>query len=221
MKTLSVGEIKEKLRPWAYRKLDQQNFDKIKDDELIDAINLVAQDLNERAEIRKERYNKNAVLGETNYEMQGDILKVYYFYYKDDDWKKQRWTWVGDVIVLKNPPSSNDVEMDIRYLRQVEPVTNTDTDEIDLPAEVLLDFLDLLKTKLLVDFGDAENEIYQARLEFVVRKILMKLPERGLVDKTTFSYYLGINDGSKYDITDFWVSQDSVTVDTSGNIIFI
>ena len=220
MKTLSVGDIQDKLRPWALRKLDRENFDKIMDDELIDAINGVAQDLNEQAEIHSERYNNTTVKGETNYEMQGVILKVYYFRYEDADWKDQRWTFVEDVIVLKNEPGSDDINMDIHYLRQIEYVTNVKTDEVDLPSEVLLDFLDLLKVKLLVDWGDLPPEEYQQRLLYYAQKARQKLPTRAANNYGVFSHWLG-RDDTKYDITDQWVSQDSVTVDASGNYYFV
>jgi len=152
--------------------------------------------------------------------MQGVILKVLYFKYEDAYWKTQRYAFVQDVIVLKTAPTGTP-ELDIHYLRDVENLVN-DTDEVDLPDELLLDYKELLKYKVKVEFGDLPNAEYLSWLKILANR------SRGVVQ------HMRINNGEimrnwypdslgdrEYDITDQRVSQDSVTADVDGDYIFI
>lgn len=222
MKTLNFSEIKEKLRPWALRNLPEKDWQWIDDDELVDKCNIVARRLNSKAELRQERYNNNTTSGETNYEMAGDILEVYLFLYKDaSTYKDQRYTWVGDVIVLKEEPDG-EIEMDIRYLRDIEEITNSNLDEVDLPPEGLDGFLQLLKKKWLLDIGVIHEDEFERELMRVAAEVQERMPRLGIRDTRIFRHTRGLmTDDTLYDITDHRLSQDSVTVDVDGDYIFL
>jgi hypothetical protein len=219
---LTVAQVKKSARNFLLRKMDAQAINRVTDDEFVEIMNRVARDLNHEAEIRIERYNKDTTSGKKNYEMQGVIHHVYYFYYKHADWKDQRWTYKNDVIVLKDDPASDDVEIDIHYLRETENVTISDTDEIDLPDYAIDAFQDLVKTRMLVEFLDSNEEIYMQKLALKARMLRSRQSNNNMDSIPVVIHWASYSEGSnQYDITDQWVSQDSVgTLDTS-ELIFL
>jgi len=209
-----VSQIQDKVRPELLRRIPLPNLKLITDDEFIDIINRTQSDLNRLAQIHWERYYAETTDQETNYEMARPVLEVAYFYYEDDDWGDQRFTWVNDVIVLKEAPAA-DIQMDIRYLGDTLDVDAV-TDEIDIPDEILSDFLSIVKTAALIQFSDLPRDEYDKELEYRAEKIKSMRPRRGtLPDKGIFRYWIGIvdHDDHVYDITGQWVSNDSVVYD--------
>lgn len=225
MKTLSFAEIKEKLYPWGQRNLPPEDQKWIgDDDELVDKCNFVAREMNKlgKGELNQERYNNDTTDGETNYELSGDILEIYLFLYKDaSSYKDQRWTWVNDVIVLKEEPDGA-IEMDIRYLRDITEITNEDTDEVDLPREALDGFITLLKQMILRDLGIISAQQYDDELDRIITDVHSSIPAMAMRDTKIFRHTMTLQvDDQLYDITDQRVSQDSVTVDVDGDYIFL
>ena len=215
--SLSLAQIWQRLRPWAFRNLDKTIFNSITDEEFIDMLNLVTQDLNIQAELRLERYNKNAVENTTNYEMQGEIQHVYYFKYKDAAWQDQRYSWVNDVLLLKNVPASNNIEMDVYYLRRTMDITNQAVDQIDLPGYAILDFLELVKTRMRIEFGKDHSLDYNAELQYRATQCRIKRGNNPLDALGTFERYVAPEyDQRRYDITDQFVSRDSVAAYDDG-----
>jgi hypothetical protein len=184
-------------------------------------MNRVASDLNLEAEIRIERYNKDTVAGQTNYELQGDIHYVYYFYYKHSAWAKQRWTTVNDVIVLKNDPASA-IQMDIHYLRHTEKVTITDTDEIDLPDHANSHYKDLVRARMMVEFMGESEEVYNQKLLDKAAMLRQRQTNNNMESIPQSIEWATYSEGTKqYDITPQWVSQDSVATFDSSDVEFI
>jgi len=214
-----VNEIQNKVRAELRRKLPFETLPLITNEEFYDICNRVQRDINIRAEVHWERYYQDATADETNYEMAGKILKVVYFYYESSDYADQRYTYIDDVIVLKTAPSA--VQLDIRYLRDTGDISGP-TDEIDLPDNLMSDFIDLVRTLSMIRFGDMPQERYDAELEAKIPMIKMQLPRRGaLPDKGVLRYDpSGERNDFKYVITNNWVSADSVVYDGS-NYIFI
>jgi hypothetical protein len=189
------------------------------DTEILNIFNQVCDDYNVEAGIRRERYYRETTAGETNYEMQGIIRKVYLFKYHDTDFETQYWSHVLDVIVLKNSPGGQ-VQLDIHYLRATENLAN-DTDEVDLPDPLLMDYVDLVKKRLEVEYGEKDNAIYTAYLKEkakMARKGIHKQPIHPGIMRYWGTY---ATDDSIYDITDNWISNDSLDIDVSGSYYFI
>ena len=161
--SLTLSTMKEKLQIWALRKFDEDKLGDFDDTEFLDLVNQVAEDFNLEAAIRRERYYQETTSGETNYEMQGVIKKVLLFKYHSTEFETQYYSFAVDTIVLKNSPGGQ-IQLDIHYLRAVEALVDP-TDEVDLPDSVLLDYLDLVKKRLEVEYGDEDEAVYTAYLK--------------------------------------------------------
>jgi hypothetical protein len=95
-------------------------------------------------------------------------------------------------------------------LRDTEDVS-ADADEIDLPVFAQFDFLELVKTKILIDFGDLSTDQYDAAIELRIPLIRRKQGNTPLDAIRSFARWTGGNsDDGRYDITDQIVTQDSV-----------
>jgi hypothetical protein len=210
-----VNEIQNKVRPELRRRIPIETISLITDTEFFDIINRVQRDINVNCDINWERYHEECTVAETNYELAGKILKINYFSYEAADWKDQRFTYIDDVIVLETAPDDT-FQMDIRYLRDTGDLSSV-TDEIDLPDQIMSDFIDLVRTLALVRFSDKPQEIYDGELLQKTTKIRMMFTRRGtLPDKGVFKYSpISTKSGHTYDITDQWVSSDSVVYDGS------
>jgi hypothetical protein len=217
--SLSLSTLQTEIQIWALRKFSEDKLGDMDDTEILNIFNQVADDYNVEAGIRRERYYNKTTGGETNYEMQGVIRKVYLFKYHDTAFETQYWSFILDTIVLKNSPGGQ-VQLDIHYLRATENLANP-TDEVDLPDSLLLDYVDLVKKRLEVEYGDTDNAVYTAYLKEkakLARKGVHKQPIHPGVMRNWGTY---ATDDTIYDITDNWVSNDSVVVDVSGSYYFI
>ena len=227
---ISKSTVEERLRPFILRSVDKDVIGLLTDDEFLGMYNDVAKDLNEMAEIRVENYYRECSTDSaeddnlTNYLTQRPILKVFSFKYEDEDWASQIWTWDIDsngngVIVLKTAPASG-VQMDIWYLGDLEDVTD-DSDEIDLPDNLLPEYLSLLKKRILADYTD-QNVEYEKWLDYYAEKARMKTEDR-MVDRTRLRRsWLGLTgDDHKYEIDKQWVSSgDNTYTDDDGIFYF-
>lgn len=226
---ISKNTIQERLRPFILRSVSKEVIGLLTDDEFLGMYNDVAKDLNEMAEIRLEKFDKesNTTNAEdsdlTNYLTQRPILKVYSFMYEDDAWGDQIWSWSLDsngngVIVLKTAPTSG-VRMIIEYLGDLEDVTN-DSDEIDLPDNLLPEYLELLKKRILADYTDQRVE-YEKWLDYYSDKARMKTENRMMGNKLRRSWLGMTGDDHVYEINQQWVSAgDNMYTDVNGIFFF-
>ena len=145
------------------------------------------------------------------------------FKYEGDDWEDQIWTYLyedadGDGrIVLKTAPTAS-IQMTVLYLGDVEEVED-DTDEIDLPDNVLPEFVELCKYKLLSDYSEKSNIDYERMVQVFSDKARMK-QDRIVTNTGIKPYWLGMtnDEAYKYQILRQWVSAgDNITADLAGN----
>lgn len=218
--SLTVLEAKNKLQPYILRYVPKESAEWIFDSEFIDILNSVANDLNRMTAMHIERYTLKTVEDINYYEMAGDISKMLLFMYYDSGWEEQQYailrvsgTPFKSLIVLKSTPDA-EIEMDIRYTRQVLEVTDTDSDEIDIPDRFLTDFLDLVKAKIRVEFGNAPLIEYDGYLELKSKQVGRGLDPYGAAEgiRRWWPFEGANKDESLYDITAFRVSDDHVIV---------
>lgn len=223
---LSLTKIKDRLRPFLLARIEGDILSELSDSDFLDIFNDVANDFNDVAKINLERYNKEtgSVAAEStdttyrNYKLQGEISKILYFKYEDDGWASQQYTYTQDRIALKNQPDDG-VEMDIRYLRKCEDLEDP-TDEVDLPDSVLPEYLELLKARLLADYGKASNMDYESALNYWADKASGKVQRHAVNDLGVLRDWFYQNDDMKYDITDHWISEDHFIANASGDLIY-
>ena len=90
---------------------------------------------------------------------------------------------------------------------------------LDLPEPYMGDYIDLLKMRMKVELLDVEEAAYQAYLEMKGRLSSSKTHHRDTGG--VWRHWLLPDKGdNQYDITENWVSQDSVTMDVNGDYIF-
>lgn len=199
---------------WAIRNLDEDSLTDFIDDEFFELLNKVANDLNVVGSIHVERYYGKTTDAQTNYDIQGEISKVLWFKYESDDWEDQYWTFILDKIVLKEAPDGQ-IQMDIEYVRKVENVALT-ADEIDLPEIYMHDFIDLVKRRMLVEFGKSSEMEYEAVLKLKARSAPAKRHHRD-TGGTWRHWFIPSKGDDQYDITENWISQDYLLQDVSGD----
>lgn len=230
--SLSLSELKTKMQPYILRNIQDQTSEWIFDSEFEDIANFVADQLNEYAYINVERYYRKTTSGENAYDMAGDIIKMRRFKYEAADFNTQWYAIVHNVyaagedhegeyystIVLKNDPTTSDVQMDINYLRRCFKMAD-DADELDLPDKFIMDYLELLKTKIKIDFGDADPLLFDRDLRIFGDKCVQKNQRPQLHEGRVKRYFGGLDTTSDfiYDITEKQLSSDHVSTDLSGN----
>ena len=222
--SISVQQIHNRLLTYLNVHLPDNVLKALIDTDYIQYYNDVARDMNSIADIRKERFYKkcNSTNAEDdnllNYLAQGIVLKIYKLKYIDDAYETQYYTYINDRIVLKVTPESN-TQMDIHYLRDIEEVEEL-TDDVDLPDSVIPDYEQLLKVKLLIDYGGRTDLDYEYLLEKYAKKSRTKINDdyKSGVD----AYWFG-QDGcdSLYDITENWIGIENFTADVNGNYIHV
>lgn len=223
--SLSLSQIQDRLRPFLLVNVDKEVITLLNDTDLLGVFNDTANDFNDMGILNVERYNKDtgSVAAEStdttyrNYLLQGEISKILYFKYEADGWATQQYTYTEDRIALKTAPGSG-VEMDIRYLRKCEDIADP-TDTVDLPDNVMPEYLELLKKRILADYTNQVVD-YEASLRFWADKASGKVQKHAIGDLGTFRHWFYQNDDSQYDITDFWISQDHFVASADGDLIY-
>ena len=224
---LSIAEIDSRLQPYLLVHLDKKVLDLLTNSDFYRIYTDVSKDLNEEAELNQEVWENTggATMAEddeyTNYLMAGDIIKVYSFKYEGSDWRDQRYSYVNDRIILKD--DANGIDMKIQYLRQCEAVTES-ADEIDLPDGVLTDFIELLKIRLRMDYGDLKNIDYESALKFYGEKASRHVPSHALKGEGIRRNWLELDDSDDnlYEIADrFYVGMENFTSDVNGNYTYV
>ncbi len=227
---ISKTTIETRLRPFLLRSVGTEVIGLLTDTEFVGMFNDVAKDLNESAEIRVENFYKvtNSTNAEdsnlTNYLTARAILKVFSFKYEDVSWPDQIWTYTKDtngngVIVLKTAPTSA-IQMDLWYLGDLETITDN-SDEIDLPDNLLVEFLELTKKRILADYTDQKVE-YEKWISYYAEKARMKTENRMMDRGKLRRSWLGMTgDDHVFEIDDQWVSSgDNITADINGIFSF-
>ncbi len=228
--SISKAKIEANLRPFLLTKINREVLDILTDENFVDIYNDVARDLNTVAELLIERYRKLTDLTNaeddslTNYLMQRPIIKVLSVKYHSPSWEDQFWTWLNDDnnngrVILKTAPTGG-VTLDIWYLGDIENVA-IDTDDIDLPGNVMPEFVELVKRRILADYGELDINSYEESLIYFSEKARAK-NERHLLDGPADVYWFHQSgDTTVYDITDQFVSAgDNVFPDIDGNYVF-
>jgi hypothetical protein len=221
---ISVSEIHSRLQPYLSVHLKEEVVDLLIDTDYLRIMNDVANDLNDRGFLNMERWaNTGGSVtaedsGYTNYLMQGEIQNILSFYYEDSDWETQRYSYTADRVILKD--SAADVDMDIRYLRKCEDVSLT-TDEIDLPEAVLVDYMELLKTRLRIDYGNLTKTDYETALEYYAEKASRKVNGPKPKVDGVHRHWFYDDDDEQYNITSQYIGIENFVADVSGNYSFI
>lgn len=234
--SLSKTNIQERLKPFLRINLPTEVLQNLRDSDFLAIFNDVARDLNEMAQLHIERFYKmtnsiNATPSDAtirNYKTQRRILRIYDFRYEDSDYLNQIWTYIredadGDGrIVLKTQPTGA-IQMDMWYLGDIEPVADA-TDEIDLPESMLAEFFELVKKKILVDYGKVEYIDYEQAAIFHSEKVYEKKDSKLMIsDGGVKPYWFGMvgDRASKYDLMKNYVPPaDNVTADINGDYQF-
>jgi len=223
---LSKTNIQDRLRPFLIVNVDESILTMLTDTFFLNLYNDTANDFNDMGLLNIERYNKEtgSVAAEStdttyrNYLLQGKISKILYFKYESDAWASQQYVYTEDRVALKTAPGDG-VEMDIIYLRKCEDIEDA-TDEIDLPENVLPEYVELLKARILADYGKSSNSDYESSLRFWSEKANQKTKKHAVNNLGTFRHWFYQNDDAKYDITDFWIQEDSFVASDDGDLIY-
>lgn len=221
---ISKTRIENRIRPWLTMTVDAERLGMLDADTLLEIFNEVMHDLNREAELNIERFYKlsgtdNAEdSNATNYLVQGVIEKVISFRLEDSDWQNVEYSYISDRILLNQ--TSEDAQMDVLYLRQCEEISAA-SDEIDLPFQVEKDYFDLLKYRLMHEFGSAPIEEYMAKLEYYANKAQQRVDRpqanKGQVRRNWFFQ----TDDEQYMITNQHATIENWVVSVDGNYTFV
>ena len=221
---ISKTRIENRIRPWLTMTVDAERLGMHDADTLLEIFNEVMHDLNREAELNVERFYKltgtdNAEDAEaTNYLVQGNIERVMSFRLEDSDWDDVEYSYINDRLLLNQ--TSDDAQMDVLYLRQCEELSAA-SDEIDLPFQVEKDYFDLLKYRLLHEFGGAPIDEYMQKLEYYANKACQRVDRpqanKGQIRRNWFFQ----TDDERYMITNKHATIENWVVDISGNYQFV
>jgi len=223
---ISKNRIEARLQPFLLANLKTEVIDVLMPEDFIEIYNEVAHDLNESAQLRVEHFYKktSATAAEdsnlTNYLLQGIISKIFSFKFETSAWKEARYTYINDRIVFSEAQDAG-IQMDIWYLRKCEEVS-AGTDEIDLDNSILPEFLELVKVKVLQDYGGMTDIDYENKLQHYGLKARQKIKIHALSDQgIRRSWFEQTGDDTIYEIVGQWISQDNFTTGLDGNLTYV
>jgi len=228
---ISKATVEARLRPYLLSRIKSDVLDAISNSTFVSIYNDVARDINSLVEIHITRYYKqcntaNAENEElTNYILERRPLKVYSLKYNDPQWRDQYWVKLADGsnngrIVFKNSPPEG-TQLDIMYLGDINNVVG-DTDNIDLPDEILPEYMTLLKFKIEGEYGSIPPTEYETMLRYLVEKINLKIARKPLQGSGIRKYWFwDYGDDTVYEVLDNEVGDENLTSIGSGNYGFI
>ena len=222
---ISKAKIESRLRPWAQAVLDEDQYGMLTPEHLLELFNEACEDLNSHGQVRIERFLKKtgSDLAEdsnkTNYLLNGVIERIISFKYSTSGYETQEYSYISDRLILKT--GSEGVEMDITYLRKTEKI-EADSDEIDLPEEIIPEYLALLRVKIMDEMGISAPDAYQDALmaykEKVQHKLQRPLWKPGEVKRS----WMGQSGDDHYGlIKDNYIGIENFTLDVSGNYTYV
>lgn len=221
---ISRAEVQSRLQPYLLTHLDKNVLDLLTNTEFVAVFNDVANDLNETAQLNQERYLQtgSATTAEddefTNFLLAGVISRVYSFKFESSDWRDQRYSYTEDRIVLKE--SAEGVVMDIKYLRKCEDV-DVVADEIDLPSQVLQDYVEILKIRFRMDYGNLPMGSYDTALQTYAVKAQQNTPNPYSGSGIRRNWFNQTGDDNTYEIIHQWISMDNFTADVGGIYTYV
>lgn len=216
-----VSKLKSDLRPWILVNIPPDRLDMLQNSDFVAIWNYVARDMNDLAQFHTERFYQKANSDNaedsnlTNYLLQGVIRKIFSLVLLDDSANVQHYSYIQDRLIFEDA-LTEDVQIDVSYLRDIEDITDTDTDEIDIPTEIYHEYLDLVKAKISSEYSADDPMDYQAKLNSLHRQILRKVAHPHINNKDVESSWFG-NDNRYYDITQQYIGIENFTVDVNGN----
>jgi len=223
---ISINRIQSRLQPFLLANLKPEVIDVLMPEDFVEIYNEVANDLNETAQLRIEHYYKltSTTSAEdtsmTNFLLQGIIKKVLSFKFETSGWKDIRYTYINDRIVFKAANAAG-IQMDIWYLRQCEEVSGN-SDEIDLDNSVLPEYLELLKVKIMQDYGGMTDIDYENKLQHYSLKARQKVKIHSLSDQGIRRSWLEQSgDDTVYEIVNQWISQDNFATNLDGDLVYV
>lgn len=221
---ISKSTIETRLRPYLLTHLPASVQDLMNDTVLLAEFNQVAHDLNERGQLNLERFRKKANTTNsedayrTNYLLQGTVSKVVTVRYEGADWETMYWTYSSDRIAFGPNQPTEDVIIEVRYVRRCEEVS-ADSDTIDLPAQVDADYLQLLKEKFMVDYGEGSNRSYEDALDYYAQSARRKVDSLAFPNKGIARFWFHQSgDDTVYDITSNYLPGENWTTDVNSNL---
>lgn len=229
--SLTVADAKLRLLPFVLRNVRKELHKFFTNAELINILNKVAEDLNKQASIHIERYYHKTVTDQNYYELDGDVLKMLWFVYPASNYMIQQYsilrvtgTPYKSLIVFKYTPDNDDIQLDITYLRHVNQVTDSDTDEVDIPDRFISEYMDLVKQRILVDYGDQNPLDYDAYLRLKAKEVNKALDPIPMAGKSGVkSYWMGLDnsDDHRFEIKDQRVSESHITANVDGTYTWV
>jgi len=216
-----VSKLKSDLRPWIPINIPPDRLDTLQDSDFVAIFNYVARDMNDLATIRTERFYQKATTDNaedsdlTNYLVQGVIKKVFELIFNDDAAYNQFYSYTAARLIFKNAVTE-DTQIDMFYLRDIEDITITDSDEVDLPTSVYHEYLDLVKARITNDFSMDDSMSYQARLDALIPQILRRVAQPVLRNKEVKESWFG-KDDRYYDIEHKFIGIENFVADINGD----
>ena len=219
-----VSKLKSDLKPWILNNVPMEILDSLQDSDFVAIWNYVARDINDLCQVRVERFRQacNADNAEeatfTNYLLQGVIKKIFSVTVDEPtiDGETQYYTYTADRFVLRIPPTEDTI-LDIFYLRDIEDVTITGTDEVDLPNETYHEFLDLVKARILSDYSLRDGIDYHVKLQALKAQIVRRVGQPLLKKEVASSWFSQTGDTRAYDITRNYLGLENWVADLSGD----
>jgi len=216
-----VSKLKSDLRPWIPINIPPDRLDTLQDSDFVAIFNYVARDMNDLATIRTERFYQKANSDNaedsdlTNYLVQGVIKKVFELIFNDDAAYNQFYSYTADRLIFKNA-ITEDTQIDLFYLRDVENITIDDAEEVDLPDTVYHEYLDLVKARIMSDYSMDDSMSYQARLDVIIPQLLRRVAQPVLKNKEVKNTWFG-NDNRYYEITQRFIGIENFVADINGD----
>lgn len=221
---LAKSRIQALLQPYLTLYLPKEVIDSLVEEDYLEIFNQVAEDLNSRGYLNVERFYKTASTDTaedsdvTNFLLQGEIEKILDFKYHDDDWEEVRYTYSSDRLALKE--TADGVLLDIHYLRRPEEITIA-TDEIDLPHQVLPEYLELLKIRFRKDYGDMGDADYEERLIYYAEKARRKIQRPVPMAEVRRSWFQQTGDDHVYVVEpNQYIGLENFVTGVDGNLTY-
>lgn len=199
---LTFLQIKEYTRPDLLITIPEEKTKYLTNDKLVQAVNDIARDLNSRAEIRSEKFYRSTTASQNNYTLNGPVLKIYKVKYHVQDYLDIEWARVpkdnngnGRIVINEDDVGGGDL-LEVWYLRDTLDIDGNNTDEVDLPDEALVNFVDLVKLKILSDIGQVGQDQYDMKFIYSIQNIKSRIDRKHFIPHRPKDFWLGLTGSS-------------------------